>query len=367
VQLGDISEVMLASTVSQDLVLVFAELLENATSFSPPESIVEVDNAFLADGSCQVRIVDYGIGMNPERMAEENGRLIERERLDVAPTSVLGLFVVGRLARRHSLTVELSETPGGGVTARVTIPFGLFSHIMVPQPVEDRAVQLPTAQSHRPIPFGTVSRPAVARPMWPATLPELNIPPATTVEGFYWFPSEATPPALPPGQTAAAYETRTNHTDAVWRPPVGEDAAQQNRGSLQRRVPGAQLPEKTVRPRPDPSAGHPKQDATAVRAAFDGFQSAVANAADPGPTAPPGVPPSWPEELARRIPGANLAPGLRKGPARPRPAHAAVARTMRDPEAERSAFEAFTTGLARAGTASPDASRDMDQTREAKE
>ena len=50
--------------------------------------------------------------MTAERLAEENGRLVERERLDIAPTRVLGLFVVGRLARRHSLAVQLVENPG---------------------------------------------------------------------------------------------------------------------------------------------------------------------------------------------------------------------------------------------------------------
>jgi len=59
------------------------------------------------------------------------------------------------------------------------------------------------------------------------------------------------------------------------------------------------------------------------------------------------VGPAWPAELDRRVPGANLAPELRRNPPRARPAHSA-ATTLRDPEAERSALDAFTTGLARA-------------------
>ncbi|HEV2778643.1 MAG TPA: nitrate- and nitrite sensing domain-containing protein, partial [Actinophytocola sp.] len=127
VRLGAVDELMLASQLGPDLILMFAELLENATAFSPPESFVDVGTTFGPDGSCVVSIVDHGIGMPPERMAEENHRLVQRERLDIAPTSVLGLFVVGRLARRHSLWVELGATPGGGVTARVAIPPNLFS------------------------------------------------------------------------------------------------------------------------------------------------------------------------------------------------------------------------------------------------
>jgi hypothetical protein len=55
-------------------------------------------------------------------MEEENRRLVERERLDVAPTRVLGLFVVGRLARRHGLSVRLDPSPGRGVIVLVRVP-----------------------------------------------------------------------------------------------------------------------------------------------------------------------------------------------------------------------------------------------------
>jgi hypothetical protein len=60
--------------------------------------------------------------MPAERLAEENARLKRRERLDVAPTDVLGLFVVGRLCRRYGIDVALGPTPGGGVTALVQLP-----------------------------------------------------------------------------------------------------------------------------------------------------------------------------------------------------------------------------------------------------
>src|SRR5204862_7880453 len=103
------------------------ELLENATSFSPPQSTVEIHAATTVAGWCQIGIVDHGIGMNAERLAEENRRLVERERLDIVPTSVLGLFVVGRLARRHGLAVQLRATPGGGTTATVAIPPALHT------------------------------------------------------------------------------------------------------------------------------------------------------------------------------------------------------------------------------------------------
>ncbi|HEY2792062.1 MAG TPA: ATP-binding protein, partial [Micromonosporaceae bacterium] len=101
-----------------DTVLLLAELMENATTFSPPH--VRVSVAAVAHPG-RVTIVDHGIGLSPERLAEENARLAQRERLDLAPTEVLGLFVVGRLARRHNLSVVLTNTPGGGVTVTIDI------------------------------------------------------------------------------------------------------------------------------------------------------------------------------------------------------------------------------------------------------
>jgi signal transduction histidine kinase len=395
VRLRDISPVMLASTLGPDLVLVFAELLENATSFSPPESFVEVASTYLADGSCQVSIVDHGIGMQPEQLAEENGRLIERERLDIAPTSVLGLFVVGRLARRHSLTVALSHTQGGGITANVTIPAALYGHLRVPEPADEQATQqLRPIRAPRPVPAGTEpgSRPLRGAPA------ELKIPSTIGIERFAWFPPENTPPALPSSQPAAAPGDRPGHRDGARSdgrsgpPPSGntarpsgntvqpsgntaqpsgntalpaENTAQPSHSRLNRRVPGAQLPAAVGRSTPEPQPDHQQHDPAAVREALDDFQSAMTNATDLDTAAPP--PPSWPGELSRRKPGESLAPGLRVRPAGGRHAQATVTKAMRDPDAERSTFDALTAGLAQAATRGARKPATTDPTREVKE
>src|SRR5581483_1684698 len=118
-----------------------------------------------ADGThCEVSIVDHGIGLSPQRLAEENRRLVERERLDIAPTNVLGLFVVGRLARRHGLRVTLSATPGGGATATVAVPASLFR----------------TAPGPAPVPAG----PAARRP---AITAAVLASPTAEGDGFNWF------------------------------------------------------------------------------------------------------------------------------------------------------------------------------------
>lgn len=107
-----------APGVINDLVLMLAELMENATAFSPPHTRVSVTTA---PRDPRLSIVDHGIGLSPERLAEENARLAQRERLDLAPTEVLGLFVVGRLARRHGIEVKLSPTSGGGITVQIDL------------------------------------------------------------------------------------------------------------------------------------------------------------------------------------------------------------------------------------------------------
>ncbi|AGZ46643.1 sensor histidine kinase [Actinoplanes friuliensis] len=113
-------EIVVVPAVLADLTLLLAELMENATSFSPPHTRVTVTAAELRGGA-RLAIIDQGLGLAPERLAEENARLTRRERLDLAPSEVLGLFVVGRLARRHGIEVTLTDTPEGGVTAWIDL------------------------------------------------------------------------------------------------------------------------------------------------------------------------------------------------------------------------------------------------------
>jgi signal transduction histidine kinase len=120
-----------------DLTLIVAELVENAVSFSPATSSVDI--AVRPAGSAAVvEVVDHGVGMTAARLAEENARLVRRERLDLAPSKVLGLFVVGRLARRTGIGVRLSATGGGGVTARLDIGADLLAFDTAEPPVRRR-------------------------------------------------------------------------------------------------------------------------------------------------------------------------------------------------------------------------------------
>jgi signal transduction histidine kinase len=105
---------------------LFAELVENALSFSPPESEVEVEGRRTSEGYL-VAIVDHGHGMDSQALAEANVRLSGAAGFMAEPTRFLGHFVVGALARRCGIEVRLGEAPAAGVVARVLIPTTLLT------------------------------------------------------------------------------------------------------------------------------------------------------------------------------------------------------------------------------------------------
>ncbi|MFC1444329.1 ATP-binding protein, partial [Streptacidiphilus sp. N1-10] len=149
------SDPTVAPDIVGDLVLMLAELLENAVSFSPAHSSVEV-TVRTPGGHAAIEIVDHGLGMGSERLAEENARLVRRERLDLVPTRVLGLFVVGNLARRWGITVTLSRTPGGGVSSLVLVPAALLRATpaapAAPAPAVPAALTAPAAPAPAALP-----------------------------------------------------------------------------------------------------------------------------------------------------------------------------------------------------------------------
>jgi signal transduction histidine kinase len=328
VNFGAVHEGKVAAPLVSDLVLVFAELLENATAFSPPQSTVDVHGVADANGWCRISIVDHGIGMPTQRMAEENRRLVERERLDIVPTSVLGLFVVGRLARRHGLTVELVPTQGGGTTAVVSIPPSLYLSGGGAIPVGEPA-RTPVVVSRRP---AISSAPAVTVPVIP------------TVPGtFSWFTTDTDRPAMVGGENAVELELTATAPVTAVAPPAPAAPPEEQRGGLSRRVPGAQLPAAAVRGADEVPEDRPLHDATAARTTMDAFQNALVRAAA---MAPPPDPVASSLPLSRRVPGASLAPGLREAGPTPPVRPPTVAR--RDPEAERAAFDGYAAGLAQA-------------------
>jgi signal transduction histidine kinase len=109
-----------------DLTHLIAELLENATVFSPPHTGVQVHGERVANGFT-LEIHDRGLGMAPEVLLDANLRLAETPEFELSDTDRLGLFVVSRLAQRQNVRVSLQPSPYGGTTAIVFIPAALLT------------------------------------------------------------------------------------------------------------------------------------------------------------------------------------------------------------------------------------------------
>jgi len=121
VELLGLADVQVVGRAVGDVVHLLAELIENATSFSPPTTRVRIAGEAAARGYV-LEIEDAGIGMTDDELIAANQRLADPPMIEFALDKMLGFFVVGRLAQRHGLKVELRHSWYGGVTALVLLP-----------------------------------------------------------------------------------------------------------------------------------------------------------------------------------------------------------------------------------------------------
>jgi hypothetical protein len=119
------SRAALAGSAVTDVIHLLAELIENATTLSPPFTQVRVNGETVANGFA-IEVEDRGLGMMPDRLQELNERLANPPDINPANTEQLGLFVVGQLARRHGIRVVLHPSPYGGTTAVALVPLALI-------------------------------------------------------------------------------------------------------------------------------------------------------------------------------------------------------------------------------------------------
>jgi signal transduction histidine kinase len=391
-------EILVVPSLVADLTLLLAELMENATSFSPPHTRITVTAAELRGGA-RLAVVDHGLGLSPERLAEENARLTRRERLDLAPTEVLGLFVVGRLARRHGIEVTLTDTPEGGVTAWVDLrPAHLVSRAeampaAAPPPIHatiggqhGEYGSLLAGAATRSVPgsaqpfdanvLNRATRTLQSARSWNAFLPvpprtpELEAGPSATgshrpARAEVYVAEPVGQPRYDPGQPIAGRHpaaipelppvvmegpiVMSAPPDAIQLPRqrtpgdqrhTGEPA--NGHGQLRRRVPGDQLPRETG---PRMATAPPStDDALAAREAFEAFEAGVSRAQWDVIEADMASPPAAGHApLARRVPGASLPV---TGPMNPTPV--ATPTQPLDPDAARAQIEQFEHGVAMA-------------------
>jgi signal transduction histidine kinase len=136
VEIGPLPEhVALDGGSAEPLIHALAELLDNATRYSPPDSRVEL-NAYDTPGGLVVEIVDAGVGMGPQAWSRAESALAREsdgfELSALGQTPRLGLAVVGRLARAAGFDVALETSGTGGVRAIVRVPTALLAEITGP-------------------------------------------------------------------------------------------------------------------------------------------------------------------------------------------------------------------------------------------
>jgi signal transduction histidine kinase len=199
VSIRPMTDVAVAGRAVGDVIHLLAELLENATSFSPPHTRVNVSGEAVAHGFA-IEIEDRGLGMSPEALDACNQRLAEPPDFDPANSAQLGLFVVARLASRHGVRVQLRSSPYGGITAVALLPADVIvregdlpREVLAAVPGDAVAAGARAARYRE---LATAQRPAIAATPRPGAGPD-----HTTEEGGDRPPrprAAPTSPATPP-------------------------------------------------------------------------------------------------------------------------------------------------------------------------
>ncbi|WP_308402456.1 nitrate- and nitrite sensing domain-containing protein [Streptomyces sp. TBY4] len=265
------SYTQVAGHAADDISHVLAELLENATTFSPPDAKVKVSGWLLDSGDVVLSVVDEGIGITGDRLATLNERLATPDAYDEEPESEhglgLGLYVAGRLAARHGVSAELRAPGHGGTEALVVVPAALLPATPPASPVH------------------TLGAPGAPALHLPGVIAEAN---ENTLPSRLRGPAAAPPktPAEPVGQAPA--EPAVEAAPAPVPAPAAEEA----------------LPEPASFPEPEPAHGTAHDTARATAE-----EPPARVAPEPAPAAfapPPGQLP--PTEQVFRVPAAAEAP-----------------------------------------------------------
>ncbi|MEV0666690.1 nitrate- and nitrite sensing domain-containing protein [Actinomadura luteofluorescens] len=159
VRVQPLPRVSLLGSAVADVIHLLAEVVENATTFSPPQSPVRVSGQAVASGFA-IEVEDRGLGMTEEALRRANERLAHPPDFDPSDSAQLGLFVVARLAERQDITVTLRPSPYGGTTAIALIPSSLIVESAEPEPAAVRRATGPMQK----LPSPAAALPAAARP-----------------------------------------------------------------------------------------------------------------------------------------------------------------------------------------------------------
>ncbi|MFF0056270.1 nitrate- and nitrite sensing domain-containing protein [Streptomyces microflavus] len=255
----------IAGFAADDLSHLLAELLENATSFSPPDSHVELSGWLLETGEVMLSVQDEGIGMSTVRMGELNARLADPASFEAGEQSAdgagLGLQVTSLLAARHGVRVQLREQKGSGVTAVVVLPQTLLPNSLPAS--SPPAVQLPGEAPTLNLPGSVAEANSNALP---SRTPVLPIPPAASG-------TAAGPGSEPTAEPVAGQASEP--TAGPGSEPVAEQAAE---SAVEPLPEPAAEPEQAAEPTPEPAPEHRPEPAAEPAPAVDPMIAAAERA-----------------------------------------------------------------------------------------
>ncbi|MBB5889007.1 nitrate- and nitrite sensing domain-containing protein [Kutzneria kofuensis] len=214
VQVAPAPDLTIQGRAVNDITHLIAELIDNATAFSPPTSKVTVRSARMRRGEVAIEIHDRGVGMQEADLAAANARLADPGEVDVTASRQMGLYVVAQLAKRHDIKVRLRDNADidGGVTAHVIVPATLVDVAdAVPTPPAAPPTVAAAATQRTPLPEPDLPQDIVGLPKWtPGQLPPiLTNPPAepgVTESVDLFAPRRKTPPAEPEVTPASSVE-----------------------------------------------------------------------------------------------------------------------------------------------------------------
>ena len=225
-----------------DVVHLVAEIVENATTFSPEDIQVYVSGQPLTSGGVLLDITDSGVGISDQEMSHANWRLDNPPVVDVAVSRRMGLFVVGRLAARHGVRVRLRHAQAGGLTALIWLPDTVAAPEVAPTlgrlrrfeaddygPVPSLSAPTQTAELGPQAP--TAARIPRFSPMSPSAPPSPSFTPAASGTPAAGTTAGSTAPgSTTPGSATPASQTPGSGTPGSAAPAAAAAAAAAGNG-----------------------------------------------------------------------------------------------------------------------------------------
>jgi hypothetical protein len=315
VELLPIDDIGLAGQAVSDVVHLLAELVENATSFSPPGTKVQVAGQSISSGYV-IEIEDRGLGMSDEELVEANERLANPPIVDFALSRMLGLYVVARLAQRYNIKVQLRHSWYGGITALVLLPPNLTVGVPVPESLEaahnghQRPQLTPPA---RPSPDGSSSgqvAASAAAPPYPSEdmgdgQPGVHLPIFEAARSDWFDEGDIHRDHLPLRRHGAERPDMALE-ETAWADGVGPEPSPASAADpLQPPPPTAPAPSAGTRHLRPEQPSWPPPPPTAARHLRADQPSTLASSPPPAAATP-----LTPAGLPRRVPRTNLAPGM---------------------------------------------------------